>query len=74
MIRDIRNYEGETDNLERELKFKIFGVIKDPLAVFHLVRLIERSWEISPITHRMRRIGCAMIEPVRVRKELLYAC
>ena len=47
MIRNIRNHEGEADNLERELKFKIFGVIKDPLTVFHLVRLIEIVGDIA---------------------------
>jgi len=41
LIRDIRQYERETDLLERELNFKIFGIIKDPLVVFHLVRLVE---------------------------------
>ncbi|HDI79042.1 MAG TPA: DUF47 family protein, partial [Desulfobacteraceae bacterium] len=37
----IRQYEREADLLERELKYKIFSEIKDPLAVFHLVRLAE---------------------------------
>jgi predicted phosphate transport protein (TIGR00153 family) len=41
LIRDIRQYERETDLLERELKFKIFGSINDPLVVFHLIRLVE---------------------------------
>jgi len=41
LIRDIRQYERETDHLERELKFKIFGSMKDPLVVFHLIRLVE---------------------------------
>ncbi|OEU46412.1 MAG: TIGR00153 family protein [Desulfobacterales bacterium S3730MH5] len=41
LIRDIRQYERETDLLERELKFKIFSSIKDPLIVFHMIRLVE---------------------------------
>jgi predicted phosphate transport protein (TIGR00153 family) len=41
VIRDIRQYEREADLLERELKFKIFGSIKDALVVFHLIRLVE---------------------------------
>ena len=41
LIRDIRQYEREADLLERELKFKIFGTIKDPLVVFHMIRLVE---------------------------------
>jgi len=41
LIRDIRQYEREADLLERELKFKIFSVIKDALIVYHLIRLVE---------------------------------
>ena len=41
LIRDIRQCEKEADRLERELKFKIFGTIKDALEVFHLIRLVE---------------------------------
>ncbi len=47
MIRDIRKYEGEADNMERGLKFKIFGVIKDPMAVFHLIQLVEIVGDIA---------------------------
>jgi predicted phosphate transport protein (TIGR00153 family) len=41
LIGDIRQHEREADLLERELKFNIFGKIKDALVVFHLVRLVE---------------------------------
>jgi len=41
LIRDIRQGEKEADSLERELKFKIFGTIKEALEVFHLIRLVE---------------------------------
>jgi predicted phosphate transport protein (TIGR00153 family) len=41
LIRDIRQHEREADLLERELKFNIFGKIKDALVVFHLIRLVE---------------------------------
>ena len=41
LIRDIRQCEKEADQLERELKFKIFGTIKEALEVFHLIRLVE---------------------------------
>ena len=41
LIRDIRQYEKEADLLERELKLKIFRSIKDPLVVFHIIRLVE---------------------------------
>lgn len=41
LIREIRQHEKEADFLERELKFKIFSSIKDPLVVFHLIHLVE---------------------------------
>jgi hypothetical protein len=41
LIRDIRQGEKDADSLERELKFKIFGTIKEALEVFHLIRLVE---------------------------------
>ena len=47
LIRDIRQYEREADLVERELKFKIFSTIKDPLVVFHLIRLVEHVGDIA---------------------------
>lgn len=41
LIHDIRQYEKEADFLERELKVKIFGTVKEALVVFHMVRLAE---------------------------------
>lgn len=41
LIQDIRQDEKEADFLERELKLRIFSEIKDPLVVFHMVRLVE---------------------------------
>jgi len=41
LIRDIRQYERGADFLERELKFKIFGMIKEALVIFHLIRMVE---------------------------------
>ena len=46
LIREIRRYEGEADQLERKLKQKIFTVIKDPMTAFHLIRLVEILGEI----------------------------
>lgn len=40
LIRDIRQSEREADHLERELKFKIFGTMKDALVVYHMIRLV----------------------------------
>jgi predicted phosphate transport protein (TIGR00153 family) len=47
LIRDIRQYENEADHLERELIHKIFTRIKDPLQVFHLIRLVETIGSIA---------------------------
>jgi predicted phosphate transport protein (TIGR00153 family) len=47
LIREIRHYEHEADHLERELKFKIFGQVKDSLLVFHLILLVEHVGNIT---------------------------
>ena len=41
LVQDIRQHEKEADFLERELKLRIFSEIKDPLAVYHMVRMVE---------------------------------
>jgi predicted phosphate transport protein (TIGR00153 family) len=41
LIREIRQHEHESDHLERELIRRIFAEIKNPLEVFHLIRLVE---------------------------------
>ena len=41
LIHDIRQHEKEADLLEQELKGKIFKEVKEPIGVFHMVRLIE---------------------------------
>ena len=41
LIQDIRRFEREADLLERGLKFKTFGTIREAIEVFHLIRLIE---------------------------------
>jgi len=47
LIRDIRIYEGKADDIERELKFRFFSTLKDPMVVFHLVRLVEIVGDIA---------------------------
>ena len=47
LIREIRVYEGKADDIERELKFRFFSVLKDPMEVFHLVRLVEIVGDIA---------------------------
>jgi predicted phosphate transport protein (TIGR00153 family) len=41
VIRDIRQHEHEADFVERELKHKIFSTMKDPIQIYHLIRLVE---------------------------------
>ena len=41
MIRTLRHYEHDADELEDTVKEKIFNAIDDPVAVFHLIRLTE---------------------------------
>lgn len=41
LIYDIHQHEREADFLERELKFKIFSIIKEALVVYHLIQLVE---------------------------------
>jgi predicted phosphate transport protein (TIGR00153 family) len=40
-IRDIHQAEKESDHLEHELKKEAFAVLKDPVEIFHIVRLVE---------------------------------
>lgn len=47
LVIDIRQHEHEADHLERELKHKIFTTVKDPLRVFHLIRLVETIGSIA---------------------------
>ena len=47
LIRGIRQREHECDQLERELIHKIFTRVKDPLKVFHLIRLVETIGSIA---------------------------
>ena len=47
LIRGIRQREHECDQLERELIHKIFTKVKDPLKVFHLIRLVETIGSIA---------------------------
>ena len=41
IIRDIHQAEKEADHLEYELKKRAFAVLKDPVDIFHFVRLVE---------------------------------
>ena len=41
IIGDIHQAEKEADHLEHELKKQAFAVLKDPVDIFHFVRLVE---------------------------------
>jgi predicted phosphate transport protein (TIGR00153 family) len=41
IIHNLRKREHEADSLEDELKFKIFAMEKDPISVFHMIKLSE---------------------------------
>jgi uncharacterized protein len=41
IIRTLRRMEHDADRLEDTLKRKVFALAKDPVSVFHLVRLAE---------------------------------
>ena len=41
IIHNMRKQEHEADGREDELKIKIFSIEKDPVSIFHLVRLAE---------------------------------
>ncbi|NVL90854.1 MAG: TIGR00153 family protein [Desulfobacterales bacterium] len=41
IIRNLREREHEADRIEDELKYKVFNIEKDPVAIFHIVKLAE---------------------------------
>jgi predicted phosphate transport protein (TIGR00153 family) len=41
IIHNLRKREHEADQIEDELKIKLFTIEKDPIAIFHMVRLSE---------------------------------
>ena len=40
-VREIYQAEKEADHLEHELKKRAFAVLKDPVEIYHIVRLVE---------------------------------
>ena len=61
LIRDIRQREHEADHLERELMHKIFSTIKDPIKIFHLIRLVETIGSIADRAENASDMMRAMI-------------
>ena len=61
IIRDIRQHEHEADFVERELKHKIFSTMKDPIQIYHLVRLVETIGSIADHAQNAADMMRAMI-------------
>jgi predicted phosphate transport protein (TIGR00153 family) len=61
LIRDIRQHEHEADFLERELLNNIFSQAKEPLQVFHLIRLVETIGSIADHAQNASDMMRAMI-------------
>lgn len=61
IIRDIRQAEHEADHLERELIRNVFTKVKDPLSVFHLIRLLETVGSIADHAQNASDMMRAMI-------------
>jgi len=47
IIHNLRKREHEADNIEDELKIKLFTLEKDPIALFHMVRFSEMIGSIA---------------------------
>jgi predicted phosphate transport protein (TIGR00153 family) len=47
IIRSLRQMEHDADKLEADLKRKVLHVVKDPVTVFHMIRLAETIGEIA---------------------------
>ena len=41
MINNIRQREHEADQIEDEFKIKLFSLEKDPIGLFHMIKLAE---------------------------------
>ncbi len=61
LIRDIRQHEHEADLVERELKHKIFSTMKDPVQIYHLIRLVETIGSIADHAQNAADMMRAMI-------------
>ena len=46
-IRNIRKQENMADKQEDRLKMKIFSEVKDPVTIFHMIRLVESIGSIA---------------------------
>jgi len=61
IIHNLRKREHEADQIEDEFKIKIFSLEKDPIGLFHLIRLVEMIGSIADHAENSGDIMRAMI-------------
>jgi len=69
IIRNLRKREHEADTVEDELKYKVFSMETDPVAIFHLVKLAEIIGAVADHAENTGDVMRAMI--ARKKKKLL---
>jgi len=69
VIHQLRKQEHEADELEDELKIKIFSLEEDPVTIFHMVRLCEM---IGSIADHAENAGDMMRAMVAKRKGAFF--
>ena len=69
IIQNIRKREHGADAIEDEFKTKIFILEKDPVAIFHMVRLAE---SIGSIADHAENAGDMMRSMIAKRKRLFF--
>ena len=70
IIENVRKREHEADQCEDEFKIKIFALEKDPIAIFHMVRLAET---IGSIADHAENAGDMMRSMIAKRKRVFLA-
>jgi predicted phosphate transport protein (TIGR00153 family) len=69
IINNLRKREHEADRLEDELKHKIFMMEKDPVSIFHMVRLAEY---ISAISDHAENAGDMMRAMIAKKRGMFF--
>ena len=69
IIENLRKREHEADLCEDEFKIKIFAFEKDPIAIFHMVRLAET---IGSIADHAENAGDMMRSMIAKRNRLFF--
>jgi predicted phosphate transport protein (TIGR00153 family) len=69
IIRNLRKREHEADRIEDELKHKIFALEKDPVSIFHMVRLIE---SVSAIADHAENAGDMMRAMIARKRKIFF--